>query len=214
MRHAGAELRLGVFVEVSGPRRDDLPEQAVIVEINAQQLGSRVDFETALRTADDVFPVTTAAGRTFEVDGPGLPYDHVRVIDIAPEGLSAAIGGPFSRLAPVAWFRSLSLGSSHGMMVALLTYAHVTGDDLARGRHIAGTGGIRGDGAVVRIGGLPAKAQAARRAGADVLFFPASQVDELAEFQAGRMVLVPIETLSDAIAYLRADVRDEGLVAG
>lgn len=214
MQQAGADLELGVFVEVSDPLVEGIPEQAVLVEIDGRHLGSRADVDAALESAGDTIRLLTAEGDAFEVAGPDLPYGRTRIIDLAPQGLNAAIGGPLTRLAPVAWFRSLSLGSSHGMMVALLTYAEVTDEDLARGRHIAGTGGIRGGGTVERIGGLPAKARAADRARADVLFFPAQQADELAGFVSDRMVLVPIETLGDAITYLAADDGDDVLLDG
>lgn len=145
---------------------------------------------------------TTRQGETFEVPGTELPYDRVHVLDLAPVGLEAGILPPWARLGPVRWFRSLSLGSSHGMMVALMTYADAAGHDLAQTRHVAGTGGIRGDGTVTRIGGLEAKARAARRQGADVLLFPASQIEDLAGFDPRGMQLVPISTLDDAIAAL------------
>lgn len=147
---------------------------------------------------------TTADGMTFTAPGPWLPYGRVDVLDLAPADLDAGVVF-FDWLAETAlvdWTRDLSLGSSHGMMVALMTYAHMADPDLAQGRHIAGTGGIRGDGVVTRIGGLFAKATAARRAGADVLLYPAEQTDDLAGFDRGAMTLVPVATLSDAIAWL------------
>lgn len=204
LREAGFDLPLGMFIEVAYPIHDRLPESAVITEIDGAPLLTRADFDGALPGSGEELSFTTAAGDTFTVEGAELPYGHVRVIDLAPQGLEASIGGQWSRLAPVAWFRSLSLGRSHGLMVALLTYAHVADPDLARGRHIAGTGGIAFDGSVTRIGGLPAKAQAARRAGADVLLFPASQERELMDFDAGGMRLVPVESLADAIVYLQS----------
>ncbi len=145
---------------------------------------------------------TTRTGHTYVVEGRELPYGRIHTLDLAPVGLQASIAPPWARIAPVDWFRSLSLGSSHGMMVALMTYADAAGHDLAQTRHIAGTGGIRGDGTVTRIGGLEAKAQAARRQGVDVLLFPASQAPELEGFDARGMQLVPITTLDDAIAFL------------
>lgn len=213
LQHAGAELHLGVFVEVARPQVADLPDRAVIVQIDGRHLRSRADVAAALRESGGTLQVVTASGRELELPGPGLPYDRVRVIDLAPQGFTAAIGGPFSRLAPVAWFRSLSLGNSHGMMVALMTYAHVANPDIARGRHIAGTGTIRGDGTIGRIGGLPAKAHAAQRAGADVLLYPADQSAELVGFTPLHMDLAPVATLAEAIAYLDGDDAGE-LVAG
>lgn len=214
MREAGRHVPMEILVEVSGPQEDGLPQRAVLVEIDGRPLSSRADVRAAAEMAGETVHVVTAEGDEFAMPGPDLPYDDLRILDIAPPEITAAIGGPLSRLAPVAWFRSLSLGSSHGMMVALLTYAHLADEDLARGRHIAGTGGIRGDGTVTRIGGLPAKAHAAHRARADVLFFPAEQAGELAGFTSDRMVLVPIATLADAIEYLAAEDPQEPGPAG
>ena len=53
-----------------------------------------------------------------------------------------------------------------------------------------------------RIGGLRAKAEAAREVGADVLLFPAEQAAVLADFDPGTMRLLPVSTLDEAIAAL------------
>jgi PDZ domain-containing protein len=98
--------------------------------------------------------------------------------------------------------RTLALGRSHGLIVALATYAGAVQGDLAKGRHIAATGGVRSDGSVTRIGGLLAKARAARRVGVDVFFFPADQAGLLRDFDARSMDLVPVASLAEAIAYL------------
>ena len=87
-------------------------------------------------------------------------------------------------------------------MVALVAYSYGADHDLARGRTIAGTGKILADGAVGAIGGLRAKAEAARDVGADVLVFPAQQAAQLAGFAAGGMELLPVTTLDEAIAGL------------
>lgn len=209
LRAAGLEVPLGVFVEVAEPRYEWLPESAVVTHVNGIGFATRTELEAALDLAvaeqERSMTFTTAAGDSYNAPGAELPYDHVRILDLAPQGLDAGIGGRWSQLAPVAWFRSLSLGNSHGMMVALLTYAHVAEPDLVAGRHIAGTGGVQWDGTVAQIGGLPAKAAAARRAGADVLLFPAVQADELADFDARGMELVPVHSLAGAIRYLSGE---------
>ena len=214
LRHAGIDVPMRLLVEASLPQYDGLPDHAVITEVGGVELVQRRDWEqvvggwelaeeqAASDTAEPTVDFALRDGRSFSVPGTRLPYDRIDVLDLAPLELDAAIAGPLTRLAPVSWFRNLSLGSSHGTMVALLAYTHASGGDLAQTRHIAGTGGIRGDGTVTRIGGLPSKARAAKRAGADVLLFPASQADELEPFEAGGMTLVPIETLDGAIRWL------------
>jgi hypothetical protein len=134
----------------------------------------------------------------------GVPVGAFGATGLGPARLEAQVGGPLADTPIGHWWRSLALGTSHGMMVALVTYADYAGVDLARGRAIAGTGGIRADGAVTPIAGLRAKAGAARTAGADVLLYPAGQTAELAGFDAGSMRLVPVQTLDDAVAALSA----------
>jgi PDZ domain-containing protein len=125
----------------------------------------------------------------------GRPVPETGTVD-------AAIGAPWLGKLPVSWYRNLSLGPSHGLMVALVSYVDASGNDLAAGRTVAGTGGIAADGEVHRIGGLVAKAEAARQVGADVLLFPASQQTELSGFDPGGMQLLPVWTVSGAIAAL------------
>lgn len=122
------------------------------------------------------------------------------------EHVDAVIGG---HGPPYNWIRSMSMGSSHGLMVGLVTYAAASGEDLAAGRHVAGTGQLSADGSVGRIGGLAAKASGAQRAGVDVLLVPASQRHELDGFEPGGMRIVGVHSLKDAIKQLRA-TRDDG----
>ncbi|MEX2551351.1 MAG: S16 family serine protease [Nitriliruptoraceae bacterium] len=223
LRHAGRHIPLGLLVEAYGPLHEGLPDRAIITQLQGIPLQDRAAWELATGSLDSLDPVDAAAGDealavgapptlsfetlggaafTVEREGEGLPYRVVRTLDTAPQGLDARISFQLAEFLPVDWFRDLSLGSSHGLMVALTTYAHVSGSDLAGGRHIAGTGGIRGDGSVVPIGGLAAKAEAAERAGADVLFYPATQTARLAGADTGDMTLVPVSSLAEAIEWL------------
>jgi hypothetical protein len=224
LRHAGLDVPLGFLVEAYGPLVEGLPERAIITQLDGVPLLDRSAWEQATSllggppaeavivdgaapdatSASAPLRFETAADGAFELDwsGGGLPYEVVRTLDTAPPTLEARITFAVLDLLPTEWFRELSLGSSHGLMVALTTYAHAVDLDLAQGRHIAGTGGIRGDGTVVPIGGLAAKATAARRAGADVLFVPAMQQGLLTGVDTGAMQVVPVETLADAIEHL------------
>ena len=83
---------------------------------------------------------TTDGGDVYEFAGAALPFGRVDVIESPTESLDVAVGGRLARSLPGAWYRDLSLGASHGLMVALVTYADASGEDLARGRAIAGTG--------------------------------------------------------------------------
>lgn len=138
-------------------------------------------------------PVAAAVG--LALAGDGLPDAG----EVAP--VDAVIGG---HGPPYSWIRSMSMGSSHGLMVGLVAYVAASGEDLAAGRHIAGTGQLLADGSVGRIGGLVAKAAGARRAGADVLLVPASQQHQLYGVDTGGMDVLPVHTLADAIEQLRS----------
>ncbi len=220
LRAAGRDVPLGLIVEARDPYIEGYPQSALIVSIDGRALTNRAAWEEAMSgwEAEAGLPTSAAQaaprslafelpdGREFTAPGPKLPYREINTLDTAPMGLEAGISFRFAQRLPVDWFRNLSLGRSHGMMVALTTYADVSGRDIAQGRHIAGTGGISGDGAVTRIGGLPAKARAAHRAGADVMFLPASQAEQLHGLEFDGMSLVPVETLDEAIAWLERPV--------
>ncbi len=203
LRRAGWPIELGVVVEVSDPLDPRLPARAVLAAVNGLTLTDRAAWERAVGTLHTANTLVTAGGETIEF-GQALPFGRVDVIDVPAGGLDAAVGGRLARTLPGTWFRHLSVGASHGLMVALVSFVHGSGQDLAAGRTIAGTGTIRGDGTVGTIKGLRAKATAAREIGADVLLFPARQVAELDGFDPGSMRLIPVSSLDEAIAALAA----------
>jgi hypothetical protein len=202
LRRADWPISLGVAVEVGNPTRDDLPSIAVVAAVNGVAMTSRAAWDRAIDELGDRNTLTLAGGDEHEFAGPRLPYRRVDVIDVPGDDLDVAVGGRLAQTWPGSWFRDLALGSSHGLMVALVSYAYGSGDDLAAGRAIAGTGTIRGDGSVGSIGGLPAKATAARDIGADVLLFPAHQAAQLDGFEPGVMRLLPVTSLDEAIEAL------------
>jgi hypothetical protein len=223
LRHAGRELPLGILVEVRDPLLEGYPQTGLLAAVNDAPLTDRQAWEELSGSwaqdagaSDGSGGVATAvdpgltfrfrSGRQFSAPGPGLPYGEVIVSPTAPDTLRAGIAFAAMRLIPGDAARNLSLGSSHGLMVALMAYAHGSGHDLAQDRHIAGTGGILGDGTVQRIGGLAAKAEAANRAGADVLLVPRSQAYELEEVPLPGTTVVPVTSLREAIEWLGAPI--------
>ena len=210
LRHAGRQIESSVVVEASRPTQAGLPEHTVIAQLNGIDLSTQHAWDAALATLSPSNVLTTDDGVAHRFAGAALPYRHVEVLDVPAEGLDATVGGWLARTTPGRWFRNLAVGRSHGLMVALVAYAHASGEDLARGRTIAGTGSIAGNGSVGTIGGLRAKATAARRIGADNLLFPAEQVSQLHGFGPGTTLLVPVSTLDDAIEAL---TRNPDLVA-
>ncbi|MER5734664.1 MULTISPECIES: S16 family serine protease [unclassified Streptomyces] len=98
-------------------------------------------------------------------------------------------------------------GPSAGLLFALGVVDKLDGDgdggDLTGGKVVAGTGTIAPDGKVGAVGGVSLKTQAASRDGATVFLVPEDEcADARAELPEG-MRLVPVSTLSGAVASLR-----------
>ena len=202
LRRAGRSLELDLLVEASEPQLAGLPNRVVLAALNGTPLSTREVWEHVTGQLQEHNTFTTAKGDIYEFVGAQLPFGRIDVIESPTDSLDVAVGGTLARSLPGAWYRDLSLGASHGLMVALVTYAAESGEDLAQGRAIAGTGTIRSDGTVGRIIGLRAKATAARHVGADVLLFPAELADQLAGFDPGDMQLLPVRSLDEAIDAL------------
>lgn len=150
------------------------------------------------------FWFTTWDGERFD----GAPSDVLSRMQLrwsTPLEAHTTGGVPFGHIAAVREpVRDLPVGASHTLMVAIAAYEHASGEDLTRGRVIAGTGALDPlTGTVGRIGGLELKARAAAADGARILLYPASQSDELPGSWIGRMRLVPVHDLDDAIEALR-----------
>lgn len=95
------------------------------------------------------------------------------------------------------------VGSSGGLMFALAIVDLFDGEDLARGRRIAGTGRIDPSGTVSEVGRVAEKVAYAERAGAEIFVVPLSQVAEAAA-AATRLRVVGVRSLAEAVEALRA----------
>lgn len=206
LRAAGRPIGLRLIVELSRPTENGWPDHLVVSALDGRSIDTVDDWEwalTRLHTAGTA-ELTDPDGTRWRVNGPDLPYGRVDLLEVPDTELDAFIGGHLARTPVGRWFRGLALGRSHGLMVALVAYAHATGDDLARGRSIAGTGGIRGDGTVTRIGGLPSKARAAAQVGVDVLLVPAEQAHQLDGIDLGATTVIAVHSLDEAVSALQS----------
>ncbi|WP_054949926.1 SepM family pheromone-processing serine protease [Numidum massiliense] len=104
-------------------------------------------------------------------------------------------------------------GPSAGLMMALEVYNQLTGPDLTKGYHIAGTGTIDSAGKVGQIGGVTHKVAAADKQGADIFFVPAdvgphdsnaADAAKKARDLGTALDIVPVKDIDEAIAYLEA----------
>ena len=88
-------------------------------------------------------------------------------------------------------------------MVGLTVYDLVADEDLLRGRRVAGTGTLDIDGVVGPVGGVPEKTLAAIAAGYDVLLVPAAETAATQRLADGRIEVIGVATLDEAIDRLR-----------
>jgi Lon-like protease len=101
-------------------------------------------------------------------------------------------------------------GPSAGMMFALSIIDLLGDEDLTAGAVVAGTGSITGDGRVGPIGGIQQKVIGATQRGDDeppatVFLVPRGNFAEAQAAAVARSVLlVPVDTLDDAVAALRS----------
>jgi PDZ domain-containing protein len=135
-----------------------------------------------------------------ELDGqPGIGIQLVtdRGVTVNPEVnfSSGRIGGP-----------------SAGLMFSLEIYDQLTEEDITKGYAIAGTGEVDYDGNVYRVGGVDKKVVASDKKGIDIFFAPNENGNEQSNYQIARekaeeigtdMVVVPIDTVEEAVAYLQ-----------
>ncbi|MDQ6796481.1 MAG: PDZ domain-containing protein [Actinomycetota bacterium] len=96
-----------------------------------------------------------------------------------------------------------SFSGPSGGLALCLGVLDVLGDgDVSRGRVIAVTGTMSPDGMVGRVGGIPLKMVAAMRAHASLVIVPASQIDDARRAVHGRVAVIGVGTLDEALAAL------------
>ena len=97
-------------------------------------------------------------------------------------------------------------GPSAGLMFSLAVIDKLTTGDLAGAKFVAGTGTIKPDGTVGRIGGIVHKMTAARDAGATVFLVPADNCYEANSDKVPGLQLVKVANLGGAVDALHTVV--------
>lgn len=179
--------------------------QELMLYIKSLEVGVKVSVqytnERGEKKSSDGKTIKLADGKA----GIGITLvDHTEITSIPAVKIDAgSIGGP-----------------SAGMMFTLEIYSQLTGKDLTRGRNIAGTGTIEGNGVVGRIGGIDKKVATANQNGATVFLAPDDTITpEMKKYDPHiksnyqealvaakklktKMKIVAIKTVQDAIDYL------------
>lgn len=102
-------------------------------------------------------------------------------------------------------FKKSESGPSGGLMMALSIYSAVSGEDILKGRNIAGTGTIDMNGRVGEIDGIKYKIIGAVKNKMDVILVPSANYKEAKKVIKEKefdIKLVKVDTFSDAIKYL------------
>jgi PDZ domain-containing protein len=95
-------------------------------------------------------------------------------------------------------------GPSAGLMFSLAVVDKLTTGNLAGSKFVAGTGTIKPDGTIGRIGGIVHKMTAARDAGATVFLVPAENCYEATSDKLPGLQLVKVDNLGGAVNALHA----------
>jgi PDZ domain-containing protein len=133
---------------------------------------------------------------------PGSPNAAgIPVLDVAIEDAQPKVTLPFE--VEVSSRQDIG-GPSAGLMTALAVYTVTSGDDLTRGRKIAGTGTIDGKGDIGPVGGVAEKVVAAANAGATLFLVPTADAESAQEAARGHGIsVVPVASFSAAMETLR-----------
>lgn len=103
-------------------------------------------------------------------------------------------------------FKESESGSSGGLMMALSIYSAISGEDILKGRNIAGTGTIDMDGNVGEIAGVKYKVMGAAKNKMDIVLVPSENYEEALKVKKEKkydLEIVEVKTFKDAIEYLK-----------
>jgi PDZ domain-containing protein len=95
-------------------------------------------------------------------------------------------------------------GPSAGLMMSLGVYSLASGDDLSKGRVVAGTGTIDLNGTVGPVGGVAEKIVGAEQKGARTFLCPTSEAADARSAGLKDVKIVPVDTFTQAKAALEA----------
>ena len=95
------------------------------------------------------------------------------------------------------------LGASAGLGLALAMIDRLSPGELTGRATVATTGTIEADGSVGEVGGVKQKTLAMRAAGAKLFLVPVAEFEEARRY-AGRMRVVPVRSIDDALAAMHA----------
>lgn len=193
------------IVKVDGQK---IENQAMLVDLlKNKRIDDKVkiQFVRNEKTHEETLTLKEIPGAEEKRAGLGITYAESKTIETTPDVSMRTedIGGP-----------------SAGLMFTLEILNQLLPEDLTKGYNIAGTGEMRLDGTVGRIGGIDYKVIAADRDGIEIFFAADDEISpelkakypdlesnyatavKTAENIGTKMKIVPVKTIDDAINYL------------
>ena len=182
------DLKIGdELLEINDNKIDNL---SMIKElINEYEIGDTLKFK--IKRNDDIKEVKIKIKNIEGVKGIGIVLITNYEYEVDPE--------------IELKFKKSESGSSGGLMMALSIYSAISGEDILKGRNIAGTGTIDINGNVGEIGGIKYKIIGAVKKKMDVVLVPSGNYEEAKEVVKEKgydIELVEVKTFTDAIEYL------------
>jgi Lon-like protease len=184
---ADGRLQVGDVITAVDGEAVTLHDQ-VVTKVRQRRPGDQVDirFKRHGQDQDQDVRLTTATGTEgqpligVQLQTNDLRYDFP--VDVNIE--TGLVGGP-----------------SAGLAFTLALIDDLSPGELTGGRPVAVTGTIDSDGQVGQVGGVAQKTVTARKAGAAAFLVPPQEAKE-ARAHAGKMRIIPISTLDEALAAL------------
>ena len=182
-------LKIGdEILEIDGNKIEDINEIKDI--INASEVGTKLKFKIIRDDEEEEVEVEVREEDSVKMIGAVIVLDLDYKLD------------PDIDLK----FKASESGSSGGMMLALSIYSKISGEDLVRGRNIAGTGTIDMVGNVGEIDGIKYKIMGAYKDNIDIVLVPSANYKEAIKVKKKYdydMEIVKVDTFSDVIEYLK-----------
>lgn len=158
----------------------------VVSKVRQHQPGDVIEIGFRRGEADQTVSLTSVAGPDgvarigVQLQTNNLKYDFP--VNVAIE--TGLVGGP-----------------SAGLAFTLALIDDLTEGELTGGRNVAVTGTMDADGNVGQVGGVAQKTVTARKAGAIAFLVPPEEEEDAKKF-AGKMQIIPVRTLGDALTAL------------
>lgn len=175
------------ILEMNGKPVDDITVMSNLIQ--TMEVGTKIDF---LVNRDGKKVKATA--KTYEDEG----KKYVGVSAITTFDMKSDINIEIMT-------KSTESGPSGGLMMTLMVYNAITGQDLTHGKDIVGTGTISLDGSVGEIGGVRYKVIGAVKEGAEIFLVPEGNYEEAMKVKKEKgydIEIVSVKTFNDAVTYL------------